>query len=75
MLRQDLGADKTNVVASAPKVILSWPWKLPPNVWEAEMAWAKETNVVKADTRPPDFRGMIEESFLKKVAPEFVKIR
>lgn len=42
--------------------------------WEMEAAWAKETNVTKADAKAPNFHGMIEASMLKKVAPEAVKI-
>lgn len=44
------------------------------NLWEAEAAWAKDTGKVRPETPTPDFRKVIDATFLKKVAPEAVTI-
>lgn len=42
--------------------------------WQAEATWAKQTNKVRTDVKAPDFRGMIDESFLRRISPDSVQL-
>jgi NitT/TauT family transport system substrate-binding protein len=42
--------------------------------WNDEALWAKNTGKVKPDTKIPDFRGVVEDRFLKAASPSSVKL-
>lgn len=42
--------------------------------WNAEAAWAKETNKITADTKIPNFRSIIDDRFLREVKPGDVSL-
>jgi NitT/TauT family transport system substrate-binding protein len=43
--------------------------------WDAQAEWARRTGKVTSETRPVDFHQIVDDRFLRKVAPEAVKLR